>query len=224
MFFTGTGTTQIALNGTKLSIKRSAEGDGIYQNPAVGFTGSATDNRDKMEFLLNHYLLDIATNYPVLDVNRSRDESIVVVDSQPHRELARFGLADRAGGAFDPGANPPLQGWRDPFFGRYFVRQISVLGIGGADAGRKYQADSVLLMTEASIRRDGQISLVTEAGGQPEELIVHRETKRSLESETSGGVVQLREELESIEDYNKRVSEQRTEVQTGIYFISRSTK
>jgi len=223
MFFTGSADrTAVTVVNNKARVDRSAEGNNIYLNSSAGFTTPADDNRLTMRLLLDHYILDIATNYPdATDENAS----IVVVSSQPHRELARMGRPDRAEGtAFNGATNQPLRAWRDPFIGSYMVKEINLLGIGGADTGKKYQADSVLVTTEAIVRLGGQISLVTQKNGSPLEIRPPRQVKRKLTT-TGDGWVQLAETLESWEDYQARIgmtaSGKRTEIVTGAYFVSR---
>lgn len=215
MFFTGSqGRTQVSIDpaSKRLVINRSTEGDNMFMNPAAGFSGSVKENRDRMEVLLNHYLLDIATGYPNVQ------DPIVSVDSETHVERARMGKDDGSQGDPEP--------WRDPFTGDYSVVEIRVLGIGGGTAGRKYQADSVLLTTEASVAREGQISLIPgAAGGEPVKLQGLRVSDTALEDR--GGWVDANEKGTDFALRQQGAdgkSARRTDIATNVYFISRKAK
>lgn len=219
MFFTGSGgKTRVTKDGDdQLGIDRASEGTGLYLGAGLG--GSAEDNKNKMEYLLNHYILDIATDFP--DANTG----IVLVDSEEHDEVAQMG---RSGNISDNGRIK----WVDPFKGTYFVRSLRILGIGGASAGqrgKKYQSDTVLLTTEATVRRDAQVSLVSNSGGTRKQLLIQREVNTSLKQES--GWLEVREDLEDAASYNERsngnasaTSARRTEISTGVYFVTRQTR
>jgi hypothetical protein len=191
-----------------------------------------------MAFLLNHYLLDIVTNYPTNDAN-----GIVVVTADAHDDRARFGQPNSA----LVGATPPAPvKWHDPFNGGYYVKSLRILGIGGSGkdsrAGRRYESDSVLLTTEATVLFQGQKSLVAlGASGGPLELIVGKELKKVVK-ETGQGWPELVEEMENANEYQQRSnsnfntgsqwteqiirggSGRRTEIATGVYLVKRKAK
>lgn len=220
MFFTGTaGKTKITKDGDdQLTIDRATEGTGLFQG--AGMSGSAEENKHKMEYLLNHYILDIATGFP--DANTG----IVLVDSDEHDEVAQMG---KSGNISDNGRVK----WVDPFKGNYFVRSLRILGIGGSGAGsrgKKYQSDTVLLTTEATVRRDAQVSLVSSAGGGRKQLLIQREVNTSLKQE-NGGWLEVKEDLEDQASFDARsngegsaTSARRTEISTGVYFVTRQTR
>jgi hypothetical protein len=216
MFFTGGSGTQVTESGGKLVVNRSAE-TALYFNTAAGFQNDA-NSRYRMEYMLNHYTLDIATDYPA-----QGGAGIVVVSSDPHPDAARMGRADAAQGG-------RLTGWRDPFKGTYLVQSVRILGIGGASAGtagKKYQSDTVLLTTEAIVRRDGQLSLVSrDASGNLKPLVVQREIKTALKQDQ--GWLELKEEVEDAASYRARTdtdaTARRTEISTGVYYVTRQER
>lgn len=220
MFFTGSaGKTVVTKDpDNQLGIDRAAEGTGLYAGQGMG--GSTEDNKNKMEYLLNHYILDIATGFP------NAATGIVLVDSEEHDEVAQMG---KSGNISDNGRVK----WVDPFKGSYFVRSLRILGIGGSKAatrGKKYQSDTVLLTTEATVRRDAQVSLVSNtSGGTRKQLLIQREVNTSLKQES--GWLEVREDLEDQTSFNERsngtasaTSARRTEISTGVYFVTRQTR
>jgi hypothetical protein len=166
--------------------------------------------------LLNMYLLDVGTLYPTND-----NKGIVVISSDAHEDNAMNRV------------------WRDPFVGNYAVQNATILGLSG---GKRYDSDSLLVTTVGSVKRAGQISLVTKGSiGGARNL----SSGRRRISELNFGANQFPEVkslLEDIEEYQKRMAEdasgdgnaavlglnggtissgRRTEVATGIYRISR---
>ncbi|MBI4862108.1 MAG: hypothetical protein HY815_17910 [Candidatus Riflebacteria bacterium] len=224
MFFTGDKPGNITKGSDdQLVVKRSDKDENVYQNGKAGF-GEDAENRHKMEYLLNHYILDIATDYP----SSAQDQSIVVVSSRPHKEIAQIGITDTINSS-SVSNNAPLDGWQDPFNGHYFVRSVKILSSRGAAqaVNKVYQTDSILVSIEATVRRDKQLSLVTRGGGRLKPLVVQKEVKTSVQSEQ--GWVTTKEEMESEEDFRHRVestddrksdSGRRTEISTAIYFVS----
>jgi type II secretory pathway pseudopilin PulG len=213
MFFTGDGTT-VSENGGRFSIVRPS-GDAVYANGRAGFDASPT-NRPRMEYLLNHYILDVATGHPSYDA-----DAVVLVSSEPHRDAAQMGKADTAFERPRPAAL-----WADPFNGTYIVRSVKILGSGGtgaASAGKRFEADSVLLTTEASVQRDGQVSPVARTANGLKRLVVQREVATAIDGES--GTLELREKTETDEEYNRRVldmkSARRSEVMTAVYLVTR---
>jgi hypothetical protein len=203
MFFTGTATVELKDDpdhaGEKLlRIQRSnTEGKPEW----------------RMSTLLDMFTFDIATLFPVA----TRDEAVVVVDSQEHRDLAM---------------NPDGSKWRDPFIGNYKVEQLRILGLQG---GRRYDKDTMLLTTIGSVKRAGQISLVTNIGGAPKNLSPTRRVVHKINEDTMGEFDTV---FESDADLDARrgeigdgsegnnvfdagVSGRRTEIATGIYIITR---
>ncbi len=173
----------------------------------------------KIKYLLKMYLLDVSTMYPTDDL-----DGIVVINSAPHEDLAMG------------------SGWRDPFVGNYAVQDATILGLA---SGKRYDKDSLLVTTLGSVKRAGQISLVTLGpGGEPRNLSMGR---RRI-SELKYGVNEFPEAseyFESMEEWNKRMAEdaagagnrsilgldgtaissgRRTEIATGIYQVERKTR
>ena len=228
MFFTGTNPGNVTVADGRIVINRSSEGDGIHRNDSTGFAASP-ENRAKMEYLLNHYNLDVCSDYPESDP----DKAIVTVSATPHKEVAQFGVTDQVGTS-SISNNARIDGWVDPFNGSYFVSSVRVLGVGGLTkekTGHKYGQTSVLVVTEATVRKDNQVSLVTRQGGRLKPLVVQRETKTSLKQEQ--GWLEVKEERESQSSYERRAvssgdrtseSGKRTEICTAVYFVTRETK
>lgn len=216
--------------GTKLS---AVDAD---RNPGpMFFTGSATVTRQEdpenageyllkiqrsntegdsqwtMNGLLTMFTHDIATLFPVA----TKDEAIVVVDSRAHRDLA-MGVDD----------------WRDPFIGNYKVEQLRILGLQG---GRRYDRDTMLLTTIGSVKRAGQISLVTNIRGEPKNLSPRRRVVHKIADNTMGEFDTVFEDDASFSDrlgeigdgsegndvFDPDTSGRRTEIATGIYIITR---
>lgn len=227
MFFTGApGGTKVARDGDgQLTIDRSGEGNGLYGNTTSGLGAPSDTNRHLMEYLLNHYILDIATGFPMNPMESDKDEAaanvntaIVVVDSDEHKDVAQMGVSN-------PADNAERVSWRDPFKGSYFVRSLKILGIGGTGAGargKKYQSDTVLLTTEATVRRDAQISLVSKQGDKMKPLLIQREVNTSLKQDK--GWLEVNEELEELKDGKLQRSTRRTEISTGVYYVTRQTR
>ena len=229
MFFTGSTPGNITKSADgHIEVNRSAEGDSLYQNGDVGF-GASAENRPRMEYLLNHYALDIASDFPDTDPNAA----IVTFSVDPHKEVAQFGMTDSIGGTSVLGKNNRVDAWADPFTGMYLVRQIKILGSGGmatGKAGKLYNTDSVMVITEATVLKDKQVSLVTRVGEGLKPLVIQRDTKTSLKQEQ--GWLEVKEERESDADFKRRAvsgdrksdSGKRTETCTEIYYVTRETK
>lgn len=214
LFFTGRDPGVVKVVNGQFDIKRSSNDGNVYENQSAAYPSDPV-NRHRMEFLLNHYLLDVVTDYPSMDGN-----GVVVFSSRPHLDHAQMGRPDPVSGA---GA---VSGWADPFSGGYLVRSARILGVGGARAGTaglRYVSDSLLITTEASIRKEGHISPVARPGGQLKELIPAREIRTALR--TGPGGLELKEERESDAQYKARVeSTQRTEISTQVYHVTRGIK
>lgn len=213
MFFTGKSSTQIKAvsDGAGrffINVDRSKVGFGSGD---TGLSGAEESNRNQMAKLLRAFLMDIATLYPS-DTN----EGIVVIDSDGHGDKA-FGAA-----------------WRDPFTANYAVQDLRVLGVS---RGRRYDKDSILLTTIASVRRAKQISPVTSLGSGPKDLSQTRRTMSELKFGTHE-FAEARVYLEKKDDYDRRMgfgdeetsgnkaiiaegSGRSTEIATGTYEVSR---
>ena len=177
--------------------------------------GGATG--DQIRALLKMYILDVGTMYPTND-----NSGIIVISSDAH--------ADKAFG----------DGWRDPFTGNYAVQNATILGLSG---GKRYDKDSLLVTTVGSVKRAGQISVVTQGNIDGARNL---QTGKKRISDLSFGVNEFPEAknyLEDVTEYNARVAEdtggvtnqditgltadavlssgRRTEIATGIYRISR---
>jgi hypothetical protein len=224
MFYTGVNTQVTVPDPTgakRFKIDRAIDKELIFTNPKIGLTPNVTldgvpsATKDVMAYLLNHYILDIATDYPY----PTSGVGVVVVNSDPHTEVAQFGKKDSD-------AEATNFSWRDPFNGSYIVRSLKILGIGGsasADAGKKYLSDTVLLTTEASISRDHQVSLISkDAGGQLKQLLVQKRVLTNIKSTDT--FPELVETLEDNPTRDARASGSRTEVSTGVYFVTRKSK
>lgn len=215
MFFTGPTTNDgmVSASGGRLVIQRPSDGS-TFQNAAAGFPPAA-GNRARMEYPLNHYILDIVTDHPSHD-----GAGIVTVSSTPRQDAAQMGKSD--GEVVRP-RSPTL--WADPYTGSYLVRSVRILGSGSgpASAGRRFESDSVMLATEASVLRDRQVSCVTRQGGQLKSLVVAREVAAQLRVE--GSSLDVNEKLESDAEYRRRVTDtqsaRRTEVMTAVYLVNR---
>lgn len=211
MFFTGTNAAAVTLVGTNAVADRSGEGAGLYSNGAANF-GDNADNRPVMAFMLNHFLLDVATDYP-----RGDGQGVVVVRSTPHAEVAQMGVAD--GGASSSGR---VEGWADPFNGTYHASSAVLFSEKAQGSTRRFENMSVAVTTQASVMRDKQVSVVTRSGNALRELIVHQATKGKLE--TGAGWVESKDEKMSAEELRALQSGQRTQEVTGIYMVHSDRK
>lgn len=216
MFFTGPidNPGMVTASGGRLDIRRPS-GDALFQNGAAGFSAGA-DNRARMEYPLNHFVLDIATDYPTFD-----GKGVVQVTSTPHQDAAQMGRSDSAFTRPRPTAL-----WSDPFVGQYIVRSVKILGSGAAGtvtAGRRFESDSVLLTSEAFVLRDQQVSPVSRLDGKLKSLAVQRETATSIR--TDSGHMELTEQRETEAQFRARAidtkSARRTEVLTAVYLVTR---
>jgi hypothetical protein len=182
---------------------------------SVDLANPGVGTAEQIRALLKMFILDVGTLYPTND-----NSGIVVISSDAH--------ADQALGA----------DWRDPYVGNYAVQNATILGLSG---GKRYDKDSLLVSTVGSVKRSGQISVVTKGSiGGARNL----STGRKRLSDLKFGVNEFPEAktyLEDIEDYNARIaadtagsnselvglnsgvlsSGRRTEIATGIYRISR---
>jgi type II secretory pathway pseudopilin PulG len=216
MFFTGKAGTVVGQSGGKFTIERP-QGPAVYENTGAGFPPAA-ENRPRMEYLLNHYILDIASGHPTYD-----DDAVVAVSSKRHKDAAQIGLSDNELSLPRPGAD-----WQDPFTGAYLVRSVRILGSGSTpqSAGKRFEADSVMLTTEAFVLRDGQVSPVGRAGTELKKLAMPKETATAIDGES--GNLELKQKIESDADYRRRVldtkSARRTEVMTAVYLVTRKGK
>jgi hypothetical protein len=173
---------------------------------------SGTTTGTGWDFLLKMFIFDIATLFPV----SSKDEAIVVVDSRAHRDVAM-------------GAS-----WQDPFVGNYKVEQLRILGLQG---GRRYDKDTMLLTTIGSVKRAGQISLVTNINGGPKKLSPRRRVTHKVSEDTMGEFDSVFEDdasfsarvnadptdVDTNDVFDAGRSGRRTEIATGIYVITRKT-
>lgn len=216
MFFTGPvdNPGMVSASGGRLDIRRPS-GDTIYQNGAAGF-GPSPENRSRMEYFLNHFIMDIATDYPTFD-----GKGIVQISSTPHQDAAQMGHGDASF------VRPrPTERWADPYVGQYIVRSVKILGSGAAGtatAGRRFESDSVLVTSEAYVLRDMQVSVVSRQGNQLKSLVVQRESSATIRAEA--GNVEIAEQRETEAQFRARVvdtkSARRTEVLTAVYLVTR---
>jgi hypothetical protein len=229
LFFTGgPGTTIAAVTPSGDSQAPAAakvmvvdrSGESLDPGTALGlFSGAAfapgavsgASNRHVMSFPLEHFLVDVSTNFPL-------GSPVVRIDS-----AATY--ADRASMGASSGGDVQ---WRDPFTASYFVEDFRILGLGGGGSrsGKKYEADTVIIATEAQVRIDNQCSVVTGTGGQPRKLdMMARETHASFRAQGAGsGWPEL--DLESTESDAARsarnpTSARRTELVTSTYLVRR---
>lgn len=171
---------------------------------------------DRMHIFLDFFTYDVSTLFPNA---ADPSQSIVVVDSKPHFDQA-----------FEE------EGWRDPFIGNYKVQQLRILGLQG---GRVNDRDTILLTTIGSVKRAGQISLVTQLSGAPKNLSPQRRVQRSS---SDAGFGEFDTVFEGQDEFNTRVgsedegrgtndvfdpsleaaSGRRTEIVTGVFFITRA--
>lgn len=201
------GDTQAPASALVLVVDRSK--DRIFDWPSGGQTQE--ENKARMGFLLQHYLVDISSDYPA-------GSSVIRFDSTaPYASKASMG----SNAAQDVS-------WQDPISGSYFMEDFQLLGQGGGGsrAGKKFEADSVTLTTEAQVRVDGQVSLVSAVGGWPRALSrVARDTNVALESKTGeAGWTALEFSQESDASYAARTGSQsvrRTELVTSSYLVRR---
>lgn len=176
-----------------------------------GNVSEGTGYEDRMYLPLAMFTFDISTLFP--DPS-SPANSVVVVDSASHPDKA-FGNEE----------------WRDPFIGNYKVQTLRILGLQG---GRRYDRDTMLLTTVGSVKRSGQISLVTNLNGSPKGLSPTRRVSR----EADEGFGEFSTRFEDMEEFNDRVGDgtadtnnedvftaqasgRRTEIATGVYYITR---
>ncbi len=174
-------------------------------------------NGHQIRTLLKMYLLDVGTLYPT----NKEEDGIVVVSSEAHQDKAKE------------------MDWRDPFIGNYAVQNAAILGLSG---GKRYDKDSLLVTTLGSVKRAGQISLVTKGNINGARNL---STGRKQISDLKFGVHEFpeaRSYLEDVESYNDRMADddsdknqeilgiqkdssissgRRTEIATGIYHIQR---
>lgn len=204
MFYTGEGevTLQPAADGTNAIIVRRTQ-------------GIEGDFADRMYLLLDMFTWDISTLFP--DPSKP-EECVVVVDSKPHRDLAMGG---------DAGT------WQDPFIGNYKVQTLRILGLQG---GRRYDRDTMLLTTVGSVKRNAQLSIVTQVGSGPKDLSPVRRTSHQASPEAFGEFTSAFEDATKYQqrmgtedaettnqvfDPNQTASGRRTEIATGVYYITR---
>jgi len=193
-------------------------GDGIpkVDRSGVDLTSISDPDAQKIRTLLKMYLLDVGTLYPTND-----DNGIVVITSLAHT---------------DKGMN---KDWRDPFVGNYAVQNATILGLSG---GKRYDKDSLLVTTLGSVKRAGQISLVTKGNVNNARNL---SGGRKALSDLKFGVHEFpeaRSYLEDLGEYQTRMKDddsnknadilgmakdaaissgRRTEIATGIYHIQR---
>jgi len=195
-------------------IPKVTRSDVDLANPSNNAVGTG----DEIRSLLELYLLDVGSLYPSND-----DTSVIVISSDAHDDQAMDTQ------------------WRDPFVGNYAVQNATILGLSG---GKRYDKDSLLVTTVGSVKRAGQISVVTKGSISGARNL---STGRRRLSDLKFGVNQFPDAqsyLEDIEAYNERMvdddatdsnaeilgmdpggmlsSGRRTEVATGIYRISRT--
>jgi hypothetical protein len=180
-----------------------------------------------MTYPLEHFLVDVCGDFPPVSSGR---QPIIQFNSTVGRsDWAQMGKAnsETVGGAVK---------WFDPFVGNYYVQDFRILGQGGAGsrAGKKYEADSVLVYTEAQVRVQGQVSPMSQISGTPKKLdTVAGELQARFSGKEGSGWTELELVQESAEDVKKRLFEQynkdtkqweaahRTEIVTATYFIRR---
>lgn len=220
MFFFGSNVTNSAPAGTAPKISRDVN----LQSP-----GPSGVNKDNIQTLLRLYLLDVATMYPD---DSDENKGIVVISSKDHQDK----------GMTQPASSDP-QPWRDPFVGNYAVQNASILGLSG---GKRYDKDSLLVVTLGSVRRAGQISLVTKGNVNGlRNLSTGRMQISKLGRDTqSFDFPEARTYLEDLTEYQKKMKDdatksnrelvfgvnddpdqissgRRTEIATGVYQIQR---
>jgi len=226
LFFTGNNTSvqlvdpvgdALAPTGSKIMVvDRAGETSdpatgGLYTGPNFGSSYvSGCTNKEVMSFPLEHFLVDISTTYP------------------PSAPIVRFDSQGSYSSKASMGSEQPVDvAWRDPFTGNYFVEDFRILGQGGGGSrqGKKYEADSVLVMSEAWVRVSGQVSPVTAIGGQPRVLdTLSPALQGKMVSKQGGsGWAELEFSMESKADFDARAgaSARRTEIVTATYFIRR---
>lgn len=183
-------------------------------------TGDPTDPGGKfdrsMSTALEMFQYDISTLFPLAD----KDQAVIVVSSDPHRDLAM----------------EPEGQWRDPFVGNYKVQTMRILGLQG---GRRYDKDTMLITTIGSVKRRKQISIVTNLGGQPKGLSSVRRVTHG--GQTADNFGEFDSVFEGQDSYDERMGDEnagldtndvfgedentasgrRTEIATGIYFVER---
>lgn len=217
------------------TVTMTFDADGIPQvTRAVDLDNPTGTDKDTIRALLKMYLLDVATLYP----SNKESDGVVVISSAEHPDQ----------GMTQDGSPEPTAGWRDPFVGNYAVQNATILGLSG---GKRYDKDSLLVTTLGSVRRAGQISMVTKgAVGGRRDL----STGRKMISDLTFGVHEFPEAttyLEDLAEYTKKTagddvgadgasvsrddtnvgklgltgvaisSGRRTEIATGIYHIQR---
>ncbi len=205
MFYTGSN---------RVDLKPGANA-GDPQRIVVDRTGDIEGSyKDRMGLLLSMFIYDISTLFPSPG---DLDKSVVVVSSKDHTDKA---MSPIAGGP-----------WADPFVGNYKVQTLRILGLQG---GRRYDRDTMLLTTVGSVKRAGQVSPVTSIGGQPKKLESVRQTSHE---EVHGTFGEFSSSFEDMEKYSERMgnsddatknedaftesSGRRTEIATGVYYITR---
>jgi hypothetical protein len=200
--------------GTVSQMNNVDDPDGDGQILVIRRSGDPEDPGGKfdanMRILLDMFIYDVATLYPLPDP----DQGVIVVSSAPHRDLA-----------MEPGGGT----WQDPFIGNYKVQTLRILG-----------KDTMLLTTIGSVKRAGQRSIVTLLGGDLKNLSPIRAAKRRGTEDTFGEMDTV---FEDAADFEARVGDEtvgvdtndvfdpdsnpdaasgrRTEIATGIYYITR---
>lgn len=179
-------------------------------------TGVEDGSGANMGALREMFTFDVATLFPVPNLN----SAVVVVDSRAHEDVAM-------------GA-----GWQDPFVGNYKVQTLRILGLQG---GRRYDKDTMMLTTIGSVKRAGQISIVTNLGGGPKNLSPIRRASSQVNPDAFGEYDTVFEDMGShqqrVGDMSSGVdtndvfgdsdpddpnaSGRRTEIATGVYYITR---
>jgi len=215
-----TGDAQAPAGSVIMVVDRSKESTnpnastGVYSGPAMP---SGSTNKYVMSFPLEHFLVDVCTDFPP-----SPAESVVRFYSRgAYKERASMGSA----------ANTPAEPtWRDPLTGFYFIEDFKILGQGGGNArkGKKYEADSVVVFSEADVLACNQVSPITVVNGLPKSLdTVSSETQARLVSKPGGsGWPEIELSKESDAEFQARVgdtnkSAHRTEIVTATYLIRR---
>ena len=203
-------------NGSDTKVELDASGIPKVDRRDVNLTSPGSFNQHQIRTLLKMYLLDVGTMYPT-----NTDEGIVVVSSTAHTDKAMD------------------MDWRDPYVGNYAVQNAAILGLSG---GKRYDKDSLLVTTLGSVKRAGQISLVTAGNVNGARNL---STGRKQLSDLKFGVHEFpeaRSYLEDLDAYNERMKDddstknqeilgiqkgssissgRRTEIATGIYHIQR---